>query len=83
MVVNLAGSLFYWSRNGSNEIVGSRVALETDLYGLRLIQMLSPVPGTPLSFPDSVSATLAEGFQSGPSQYFGVVSALCLLGVLA
>jgi phosphoglycerol transferase len=83
VVVNLAGSLFFWSRNGSNEIVGSRIALETDLYGLRLIQMLSPVPGTPLPFPDSVDATLAEGFQSEPSQYFGVVSALCLLGILA
>jgi phosphoglycerol transferase len=82
MVVNQASSLLYWIENGPNALVGARLPIETDLYGLRVIQMLAPVPGTRLPFPATIDDVLSEGFPSEPSMYLGIIGAICLVSML-
>jgi phosphoglycerol transferase len=80
--INQAGTLLYQLDNGDNAMVGRRYPVELDVYGLRLIQLLTPVPGGRLSFLNGLSKDLTQGYQSEPSQYLGLVGSLALLTML-
>lgn len=44
-VINLAPTLLYISRNGTNPVVARREPEESELYGLRIAQLLLPITG--------------------------------------
>jgi phosphoglycerol transferase len=82
-MVNQAGTLLYHLRNGSNPAVAARYPIETDVYGLRLIQMLAPVPRTRWGFLEGIAETLSQGYSSEGSMHLGVIAATALVAVLA
>ena len=53
-VANESGSLLYWYRNGHNKALWYKVPVEADIYGLRIRQMLTPIPNHPLPLMRSV-----------------------------
>lgn len=82
-VVNLAGSILYRREHGANVAVAERTPIELDIYGLRIIQMVTPVPGHWIRQLADVSSDLSIGFPSENSQFFGLVGAAALLAMLA
>ena len=44
-LLNIAPSFIYWHQFGANASAAVRTPFESDFYGLRIIQMLLPVPG--------------------------------------
>lgn len=81
-LVNVSGSVLFQRREGANPLVAERVPLELDIYGLRLIQMLTPVPGQWFRPLADISADLSVGFPSEASQYLGLVGAAALVWML-
>ncbi len=81
---NLLPNLLYRAKHGVNPVATMRQANELDMYGLRVIQMLTPVPGHKLGLLRQASETLSGGFPSEPSaaQFFGSVAASALLLML-
>lgn len=43
ILVNIAPSFIYWHQYGTNAGVATRAPIESDIYGLRIIQMLLPI----------------------------------------
>jgi phosphoglycerol transferase len=82
MILNQLGSLLYQRRNGPNPNVADHSPLDFDTYSFRLIQSLTPVPGTRIPLLDDATAVLDEGFPSEDSMYFGLVGAICLVAML-
>jgi phosphoglycerol transferase len=82
MLLNQMGTLLYQRRNGPNTNVGVHSPLDFDTYSFRLIQSLTPVPGTRIPLLDDATAVLDEGFPSENSMYFGLIGALCLSAML-
>jgi len=76
---NILPNLLFRAEHGVNAFVAQRQPIELDLYGLRVIQMLTPVPGHWLGPLRSASETLTEGYPSESSQFFGLVGAAALL----
>jgi phosphoglycerol transferase len=81
--INLSGSVLYRRSNGVNPLVAVRSPLEMDQYGLRVIQMLSPVPGHWLNPLANVSADLSAGIRSESSQFLGLTAAVSLVVMVA
>lgn len=79
LVANLASSLLYRRSNGINDVAGVREAIEFDLNAFRLIQALTPPPGSRLPFVGDRGGILDDGILSEPTMYFGVIASLCLL----
>ena len=67
MLVNELGTLLYRQRHGVNEVVGKRLPIEVDIYGLRLIEMITPIPGGAWAFLNHLSDRLMQGYQSEPT----------------
>lgn len=44
-VINIAPSLWYWVQNGINSTAAQRQAIESEIYGLRITQLLLPMWG--------------------------------------
>jgi phosphoglycerol transferase len=82
LVANLSGSLLYRMRNGVNDDAVLRIPLELDLYSFRLVQALTPPPGTRLPGFDGLTSVLDEGSPSEPSMYFGLIGAVALIAML-
>ncbi|MGA2933643.1 MAG: hypothetical protein ABSD81_00625 [Methanomicrobiales archaeon] len=55
ILVNYAPSLMYQQENGKNINVGVRVPWESELYGLKIIQIILPIYGHRIPFFSSVS----------------------------
>lgn len=82
LLVNLVPNLMYRSRHGINPYVAVRQPIELDLYGLRLIQLITPVPGHWLQPLRAASEDLRQGFSSEGSQFFGLVGGVSLIAML-
>ncbi len=82
MVLNQSGSLLYRLREGPNASIGGRLPVEFDTYSFRLIQTLTPVPGTRIPLIGDATAVLDEGFPSEDTMFFGLFGALCLLAMI-
>ena len=82
LIANLAGTLLYQRANGSNTLVGRRIPLEMDVYGLRPIQLITPTPLTRLTFLRGTGRTLSTGYTSEGTMYLGVIFALVLVVML-
>lgn len=82
VVLNQAGTLLFQARNGPGAIVSRRLPIETDVFGLRLIQLITPIPGGRLSFLNGISKTLGQGYPSEATQYLGLVGSWCFLAML-
>ncbi|MDQ1424170.1 MAG: hypothetical protein QOD72_1668, partial [Acidimicrobiaceae bacterium] len=83
---NILPNLLYRAKHGVNPVAGIRQPGELDVYGLRLIQILTPVPGQKLRFLSDATEKLGKGYVSEPAQYFGLVASaafLLMLGWLA
>jgi phosphoglycerol transferase len=76
---NLLPNLLYRAEHGVNSSVARRVPIEIDLYGLRLIQLLTPVPGHWLGPLRSVSEELSLGYSSAGAPFLGLTGAAALL----
>lgn len=50
LILNLAPSILYWQKHGTNSEVAARGPWESEVYGLKLIQLLLPVPQHPVSW---------------------------------
>jgi phosphoglycerol transferase len=82
-VFNLLPNLLYRRAHGTDFEVARRLPAELDLYGLRLIQMVTPVPGEIFAPMRSAAQELLKGYPSEQSQFFGLVGAAALLAMLA
>jgi phosphoglycerol transferase len=82
VVLNQAGTLLFQAQNGPNAIVGQRSPIETDHFGLRLIQLITPIPSGGFSFLHGISKTLGQGYHSEATQYLGLVGSFCFLALL-
>jgi phosphoglycerol transferase len=82
-VANNAPSLLYWAQHHRNPNVAVRTVQESDFYGLRPIQMLSPIPGHRL---EPVREFTTEIFKapnnSEATQFLGLIGSLGLLALL-
>jgi phosphoglycerol transferase len=68
-VANESGSLLYWYRNGDNKALWYKVPAEADIYGLRIRQMLTPIPDHPLRLMRSVrDKIVAAGFPNDTNE---------------
>ena len=79
---NILPNLLYRLQNGTNLNVADRLPMELDIYGLRLIQMLTPVPGHRFAPLRALSDELRSGYTSEGSQYLGLVASIALLAML-
>ncbi|WP_323630581.1 hypothetical protein, partial [Escherichia coli] len=77
----LPNVLYRW-QNGVNTQVAKRQPIELDIYGLRLMQMLTPVPGHLIKPSRDISDELRTGYMSEASQYFGLLAAVALITML-
>ena len=82
LLFNLLPNLLYRASHGTDFVVAQRLPAELDIYGLRLIQMVTPVPGEWFGPLRSISEDLLKGYTSEPSQFFGLVAAVALLVML-
>jgi phosphoglycerol transferase len=60
VVVDLSPSLLFWVRNGTNAGMAFKSPAETELYGLKIRYLITPVPGHPIPLFRSAEARLAE-----------------------
>ena len=79
--VNQLGTILFLRENGPNSAVGTRSPVQFDEYAFRLVQTLTPVPGTRIPLIGRATEPLSEGFVSEPTMYFGLVGALCLVAM--
>ena len=79
--INQLGTILYLRENGPNSAVGTRAPVQFDEYAFRLVQTLTPVPGTRVPLIGRATEPLSEGFASEPTMYFGLVGALCLVAM--
>jgi phosphoglycerol transferase len=82
-IINVMPSVLYQQREGVNPLVAQRTPIELDIYGLRLIQMLTPIPGHWFGPLADVSADLLVGYPSETSQFLGLVAACGLVWMLS
>jgi hypothetical protein len=86
MVVNLIPNIAFVMRNGSNPAVAERAAFESELYGLRVTQMLLPMEGHRIKRLGAVTEHYGRFANVSPeskSSYLGVVGAVGFLILLA
>ena len=80
---NLLPSLLYSHRHGDNTAVAHRQPAEVDAYGLRVIQLLTPVTGHRVGPLATLSSKLQQGpFNSEQAMFLGIVGSIGLLGML-
>ncbi|MGH9085385.1 MAG: hypothetical protein ACRDYW_08025 [Acidimicrobiales bacterium] len=84
-VANVSPSIAYWLREGSNPRVARRLPAETEIYGLRISQLVLPRPGHRIDQLARITADSLGGPIDGePGQNLGLVAAaglILLLGV--
>lgn len=59
-LLDLSPSLLFWARNGSNAHMVFKSPAETELYGLKIRYLITPVPDHPLPLFRAAEARLAE-----------------------
>ena len=59
-LMDLSPSLLFWARNGTNARMVFKSPAETELYGLKIRYLVTPVPDHPLALFRAVEARLAE-----------------------
>ena len=80
--VNLLPSILYSREHGKNE-VAQRQAQEVDIYGLRFVQMLTPIPEHRVAPLRTLSDDLLKGpYNSEASMFLGIVAGVGLLGMI-
>jgi phosphoglycerol transferase len=80
-VADKSGSLLYWYRNGYNRALQFKTPAETDIYGLRIRQMLTPIHDHPLPLMRSVRDKVdAAGFRNDANESSS--AALGTIGVI-
>ena len=80
-VADKSGSLLYWYRNGYNRALQVQAPAEADIYGLRIRQMLTPIPDHPLPLMRSVrDKIVAAGFPNDTNE--SSFAALGTIGVI-
>lgn len=78
VIINITPNLIFIYKNGRNPEVARRSAIESELYGLKLTQMLLPPPGHRYSF----FAKINNKYQGFPLVNENSTSALGLIGAL-
>lgn len=76
-VGNAAPSLLYWHSHGENRVASSRNPLETEYFGLKLAQLVLPVPGHhigALAHAEAKSANPIEPSETG--QNIGIIGSI-------
>jgi phosphoglycerol transferase len=80
---NLLPSLLYTREHGKNTEVAHRQAAEVDVYGLRVIQLLTPIPDHRLEPLARLSNDLQQTpYNSEQSMFLGLVGSIGLLGMI-
>jgi phosphoglycerol transferase len=68
-LVDLSPSLLFWARNGGNAGMAFKSPAETELYGLKIRYLVTPVPEHPIPLFRSVEAKLrAANYPSFPNE---------------
>ena len=83
--INLLPSLIYWQEHGENDALFRRLPYETEFEGLKVSQLLLPIP-THRFEPFAETQADSTRFSPVPSeegQHLGVIGALGFLGILA
>jgi hypothetical protein len=86
MAINLSPHMMYWRANGSNRDVSAKLPVYSEVYGLKIVQVLSPIPGhrvKPLSkFAAKYRASSSVVSDNGSSSA-GLVSSIGFLVLIA
>ncbi len=82
--VALAPNLWYWSQNGRNPSAARRMPTEQELYGLKISQLLLPIPQHRSATLARLAARAADGtpVASEGGQQLGIVGAAGFLAAL-
>ncbi len=81
--VNLLPSLLYSREHGKNTEVAHRQAAEVDVYGLRVIQLLTPIPDHRVEPLARLSNDLQQTpYNSEQSMFLGLVGSIGLLAMI-
>jgi hypothetical protein len=81
-LLNISGSILYQRRHGPNPAVAARSPLELDVYALRPVQLLTPVPGHWIGALRSVTADLSLGAQPAYTQFLGLAGGAAFVAML-
>lgn len=81
-LLNISGSILYQRSHGPNPAVAARSPLELDVYALRPVQLLTPVPGHWIAALRSVTADLSLGAQPAYTQFLGLVGGAAFVAML-
>ncbi len=60
VIVDFSPSLMFWARNGANAGMAFKSPAETELYGLKIRYLITPVPDHPIPLFRAAEARLAE-----------------------
>jgi len=86
VLLNAAPSLIYWYEHGSNPVIAARQPSEADVYGLKTVQLILPVPHhrMPLLRDIRVKYTAANFPLTTENSYtsLGIIGSLGFLGLL-
>ncbi|TET54037.1 MAG: hypothetical protein E3J54_02930 [Actinobacteria bacterium] len=84
-LINVAPSLIYRYKQGKNKVVAVRSINESELYGLKITQMLLPVTGHRLDFFMKVKSKYNQAFVVSENDFssLGIIGALGLIFLLA
>lgn len=58
-LINISPSLLYWSANGKNSAMSYKEPAQADVFGLKIRQLITPIPAHPLSAFRSVHQHIA------------------------
>lgn len=83
LLVNNLPSIVHRLQDGANPEVAQRVAAEADVYALRPIQLLVPVPGHRIALFSRVTAkSLSAPLNSEGTSYLGLIGAIGLVALV-
>jgi phosphoglycerol transferase len=82
LVVNLWSSLAYMARNGENPVASLRGIGDLDLYGLRLIELIRPIPWSRVDVLRPLFDELPEWPNEASTGALGLVGTVAFLGAL-
>jgi phosphoglycerol transferase len=82
-VANQLPSILYSREHGDNAQVAERQPAEVDAWGLRVVQLVTPIPEHRIAPLASLSAELLQGgLNSEVSMFLGTIGTIALLGML-
>ncbi|MCU1346151.1 MAG: hypothetical protein JWL70_2417, partial [Acidimicrobiia bacterium] len=84
LAINLAPSLIYWARHGTNSRVANRPVSDTEVLGLKIARLVEPVDGHRIPALATIAAHGGDSpIPSERGQQLGLIGAVGFVGLVA